>query len=93
MHLVNADALADYVNELYEYDICHDDADDYSEGRVSVERGILEKIREMPVIPAISVEWLRFQMHDDPNDIESAYDDICIGELIEKWQKEQAVET
>lgn len=44
-------------------------------------------------VDAIPVEWLRSQMHDDPNDIESAYDDICIGELIQKWHKEHEART
>lgn len=40
-------------------------------------------------VEAIPIEWLRSQLKDNPNDIESAYDDICISELIEKWKKEQ----
>ena len=42
-----------------------------------------------PTIAAIPVEWLRSQLKNNPNDIEYAYDDICINELIDKWQKEQ----
>lgn len=42
-----------------------------------------------PTIDAIPVEWLRSQLKNNPNDIESAYDDICINELIDRWQKEQ----
>lgn len=49
----------------------------------------MQRLAEAPTIDAIPVEWLRSQMQGDPNDIESAYDDICIGELIEKWQREQ----
>jgi hypothetical protein len=50
---------------------------------------IEHKIDASPTIDAIPVEWIHSQMKNNPNDIESAYDDICIGELIEKWQKEQ----
>ena len=89
VRLIDADALTGYVTELYEYDLCHADADDYTEGRASAEHGILEKIRELPTIDAIPVEWLRSQLKNNPNDIEYAYDDICINELIDKWQKEQ----
>ena len=46
-------------------------------------------IDKAPTIDAIPVEWLRSQLKNNPNDIESAYDDICINELIDKWQKEQ----
>lgn len=46
-------------------------------------------INEQPTIDAIPVEWLRPQMKNNPNDIETAYDDICLSELIQKWQKEQ----
>lgn len=41
------------------------------------------------VVDAIPVEWLQSQMKNNPTDIESAYDDICLEELIKKWQKEQ----
>lgn len=40
-------------------------------------------------VDAIPVEWLRSQLKNNPNDIESAYDDICINELIDMWQREQ----
>jgi len=40
-------------------------------------------------VEAIPIEWLCAQMKNNPNDIESVYDDICINELMQKWQKEQ----
>ena len=46
-------------------------------------------IDDADTIDAIPVEWFSSQMKNNPNDIESAYDDICINELIQKWQKEQ----
>ena len=46
-------------------------------------------VQDARAVDAIPVEWLRSQLKNNPNDIESAYDDICINELIQKWQKEQ----
>ena len=46
-------------------------------------------ILDIPKVEAIPIDWLYSQMKNNPNDIESAYDDICISELIEKWKKEQ----
>lgn len=44
---------------------------------------------DAPTIDAIPIDWLRSQIHNDSNNIEYVYDDICISELIEKWHKEQ----
>lgn len=49
----------------------------------------IEVLKEVPAVDAIPVEWLRSQLKNNPNDIESAYDDICMNELIDRWQKEQ----
>lgn len=85
VRLIDADALTGYVTELYEYDLCHADEDDYSEGRASAEHGILEKIRELPTVDAIPVEWLRKQgQHGSIIQLSATI-------LIEKWQKEQEV--
>ena len=46
-------------------------------------------IDHMQTIDAIPVEWLRSQLKNNLNDIESAYDDICINEFIDRWQKGQ----
>ena len=50
-------------------------------------------VDELPAVDALPMEWLRSQLKNNPNDIESAYDDICINELIDRWQKEQEART
>lgn len=86
--IIDADVLVDYVTELYEYDLCHADTDDYTDGRASAEHFILEKIRELPTIDAIPVEWLKTQINEalDDNETELASD---IGWLIRKYINEQ----
>ena len=56
MRLIDKDALEALVREVYEYDLCHDDADEYMEGRTSAGHGALEKIRDAPTIDAIPIE-------------------------------------
>ena len=41
MKLIDKDALEALVREVYEYDLCHDDADEYMEGRTSAGHGAL----------------------------------------------------
>ena len=50
---------------------------------------VRDLIKGAPTIDAIPIEWLRSQLKNNPNDIESAYDNICINELIDRWQQEQ----
>lgn len=77
MRLIDADALKENMFH-------------YAAPEMVWDRGDIEhKINETPTIDAIPVEWLRSQLKNNPNDIESAYDDICINELIDRWQKEQ----
>lgn len=61
----------------------------YDQGFEDGARFVAEKLDASPTVDAIPVEWLRSQLKNNPNDIESAYDDICINELIDRWQKEQ----
>lgn len=77
MRLVDADALKDNMFH-------------YAAPEMVWDRGDIEhKINEMPTIDAIPVKWLRSQLKNNPNDIESAYDDICINEFIDRWHKKQ----
>lgn len=86
MRLIDADVLTGFVTELYEYDLYHDDADYYSEGRASAEHGILETLLELPTIDAIPVEWLI----DRANDPERAPLYRRYAQMLyEEWQKEQ----
>ena len=90
--LISADALTGCVSELYEYDLCHTDADDYTEGRASAEHYILEKIREQPTIDAIPVEWLKEQIRPytgDVSDIGKSASNGTIKGIICRWRKEQ----
>lgn len=48
---------------------------------------VVQKIDKAETVEAIPIEWLRSQMKNNPNDIESVYDDICLSELIEKWER------
>lgn len=52
-------------------------------------RDIKALISVMPTSNAIPVEWIRSQLKNNPNDIESTYGDICLNELIDRWQEEQ----
>lgn len=78
------------MSRLIDADVLKDNIFGYAPPEMMWDRGDIEhKIDEMLTIPAIPVEWLRSQLKNNPNDIESAYDDIFINELIDKWQKEQ----
>lgn len=83
--LIDADALNSYVTELYEYDLRHHDADEYTEGRASAEHYILEKIRELPTIDAIPVEWLRNLINTKGDDV----DKVEFAWIMREWQKGQ----
>ena len=87
--LIDADALVGCVTELYEYDLHHADADDYTDGRASAEHGILEKIRELPTINAIPVKWIETLLREWLKG--SASFEACgaIAAMLYKWQKEQ----
>ena len=87
--LIDADALTDYVTKVYEYDLCHTDADDYTEGRASAEHYVLEKIRELPTIDAIPVEWMKRIQDKCVADVIQVPMYVAIGWLIDMWQKEQ----
>ena len=80
LRLIDADAL-----RLMKVEECAGHSIEYALGW----KACIEYIKAAPTIDAIPVEWLRSQLKNNPNDIESAYDDICINELIDKWQKEQ----
>jgi len=85
MRLIDADALIEQFDECpYNWT----DSPEEIQAVLDWEMAI-NNINKAPTIPAITVEWLHSQMKNNPNDIESAYDDICINELIQKWQKEQ----
>ena len=77
MRLIDADALVDIVETARK------------KARTLTGMDFVMVTKKQPTIDAIPVEWMRSQLKNNPNDIESAYDDICINELIDKWQKEQ----
>ena len=85
--LVYAGSLAKQIAEWKKH--IKSENQDYLTGYICGLSVVEGMIADMPAIPAIPVEWLRSQLKNNPNDIESAYDDICINELIDRWQNEQ----
>lgn len=90
--------MADLISRAAAIDEIEEFIEEYSEldpetGYHNLKWCAMEEAKDvlsmLPTIDAIPVEWLRSQLKNNPNDIESAYDDICINELIQKWQKEQ----
>lgn len=84
MKLIYMEPVLEEIEKQQEY---FEQAEDYdcAEAVMSAKWAVIDA-KEVEAIP---IEWLRAQMKNNPNDIESAYDDICISELIEKWKKEQ----
>ena len=84
MKLIDKDALEALVREVYEYDLCHDDADEYMEGRTSAGHGALEKIRDAPTIDAIPVEWMKDKMQKPQTTCMNPF-----GFVLAEWLEEQ----